>query len=154
MKAKEFLRQVRNERDLIAPEIERLETLREKAGYGTGRREAGRISGTSQRSKVEDNVCSLVDMERKMNAQPGRLAGKPMGKLTNYSQMRYMTIDILRRMNPPIYAEVLMHYYLEGLSWAEVAKTIKRSYRHTLRIHGWALLIFERLWLDMSHENG
>jgi hypothetical protein len=148
--AKEFLQSVRQARGSIGPEIERLEELRERAGYGTGRKEATRISGTPQRSRVEDNICALVDYEAKLNKERVQTE-KP--DMLDYAWRRAQAIDIIKRIPRQQYAEVLYLYYLEGLSWGEVASVIKRSIRHTHRLHGWALVIFERLWLDMSLEN-
>src|SRR5574344_1473596 len=65
--AKDFLRLVRLAEERAEPEMERLRTLVDRAGYGTGQKEAQRVSGTSQRSRVECNVCAMIDLESEIN---------------------------------------------------------------------------------------
>ena len=73
MMAKEFLHLVRASEEQAEPEMERLRTLIDRAGYGTGQKEAQRVSGTSQRSRVECNVCAKVDLENEIKKKLPRM---------------------------------------------------------------------------------
>jgi len=131
--AKEYLRSVRTDESRY---ISKCERLRDAAGYGTGKKEAERISGSSTRSRVEDNVCALVDLERETQAKA--VTGVNIDR-------RAEAIEMIRMIPREIYREALFLYYLENLSWKQVASTIGRTERQTFQIHGWALIIFEEI---------
>ena len=139
MTAKEFLRSIRKTNIQSDREIERLRDYRERAGYGTGKKEAGRISGTSQRSRVEDNVCRLVDLER-------RICRERRIEMIEDDQAdrREEAEHIIARIPRAQFAELLYMYYIESRTWDEVASVLKRSLRQTFYIHGDALQAFEK----------
>lgn len=139
MTAKEYLQSVRQADTDADRQIARLEAYREAAAYGTGRREATRISGTGQRSRVEDNVCALVDYEREH-----RLMVCANQAVDICSDRRIEAAAIIRRMPRERYREVLYRYYIDGLTWRKVAEQMGVSLRTAHRLHGWALTVFER----------
>lgn len=147
--AKDFLRLVRMAEERADPEMERLRTLVDRAGYGTGQKEAQRISGTSQRSRVECNVCAKIDLENEiLKAGMKRKLTEGRDAMLNYAQLRYEAMAVIRLIPRPVYAEVLYLYYIEVLTWEEVARTVKKSLRGTFRVHGYALEVFERIWTN------
>ena len=150
MLAKEFLHLVRASEEQAEPEMERLRTLIDRAGYGTGQKEAQRVSGTSQRSRVECNVCAKVDLENEIKKKLPRMQRTDYGVSTiiDYAALRNEAMIIMRLIPRPIYAEVLYLYYIEALSWPEVARTIKKSLRWTYKLHGYALEVFDRVWTN------
>lgn len=139
MTAKEYLQSVRLANSEADRRISRLEHYRDCAGYGTGKREAGRISGTPQRSRVEDNVCALVDYEREH-----RLMVSANQAVDICVDRRTEAADIIRRIPRERYREVLYRYYIDGLTWRQVAEQMGLSLRKTHTLHGWALTVFER----------
>ena len=145
--AKDFLRLVRLAEERAEPEMERLRTMIDRAGYGTGQKEAQRISGSSQRSRVECNVCAKIDLENEiLKAGPKHKLTEGREAILNYAQLRYEAMAVIRLIPRPIYAEVLYLYYIEALTWEEVARTVKRSLRSTFRVHGYALEVFDKVW--------
>ena len=130
MTAKEFLRSVRKDESRY---ISKCEHLRDMAGYGCGAKEAERISGDPARSRVEENVCKLIDLEREEKARSG----------TCDESRREQAIELIRQIPREIYREALFLYYLESLSWKQVAQTVGRTEKQIYRIHGYALQIFE-----------
>lgn len=132
MTAKEFLRSVRKDESRY---ISRCEMLRDMAGYGCGAKEAERISGDPARSRVEENVCKLIDLEREEKARSG----------TCNESRREQAIELIKQIPREIYRETLFLYYLESLDWKQVARTIGRSERQTHYIHGWSLQIFDEI---------
>lgn len=141
MTAKEYLQSVRQADSEADRQISILERYREAAGYGTGKHEATRISGTSQRSRVEDNVCALVDYEREHCLMD--LADEAVDL---YVDRREEAASIIRRIPREQYREVLYRYYIDGLTWRQVADQMGVSMRTVYRLHGWALLVFDRVW--------
>lgn len=146
MTAKEYLRSVRvaNENADIA--IRRLELYREKATYGTGAKEAERISGTNQRSRVEDNVCKLVDLERRLQTE-GKLMAQANAAVDLYVDRREEAKMLIRQLPQERFREVLWRYYIDGLTWGQVFEQMGIKARsHGFRLHGWALLAFEKIY--------
>lgn len=146
MTAKEYLRSVRVANEQVSRAVRRLEIYREKAGYGTGSKEAERISGTSQRSRVEDNVCKMVDLERKLEAER-RLMTDANEAVHLYVDRREEAKALIRRMPQERFREVLWRYYIDGLTWGQVFEQMGIKARsHGFRLHGWALLAFEKFY--------
>lgn len=59
---------------------------------------------------------------------------------------RYQQIKVFKEIHDHINAieddkqkDVLVYYYIKGMSWEEIAVKIGYTYRHTIRIHGYAL---------------
>lgn len=147
--AKDFLRIVRLAEEKAEPEMERLRTLVDQAGYGTGQKEAQRISGTSQRSRVETNVCAKIDLENELSKKGLKHTEiDRRAAFIDYAALRYEAMTVMRLIPRSTYSEVLYLYYIEALTWPEVAKTMKRSLRYTYKLHGYALEVFERVWTN------
>lgn len=142
MTAKEYLQSVRQANADADRRISRLEAYREAAAYGTGRREATRISGTPQRSRVEDNVCAMIDYEREHC-----LMARANQAVDQYTDRRDQAAAIIRCIPRAEYREVLYRYYIDGLTWQQVADQMGVGLRTVHRLHGWALVVFERLMM-------
>lgn len=143
MTAKEYLRQVRQANFQADKNICRLEHFREAACYGTGRKEAERISGSAQRSRVEENVCCMIDLERRM--QERGLMVRANQAVDAFVDRRQEAALIISRVRQPQFRELLTLYYIDGLAWDQVARVLRCSVRHAFRIHGTALLVFDPL---------
>lgn len=48
---------------------------------------------------------------------------------------------------------VLIHRYILRGSWEQIAVDLGYSYRHVLRLHGWALRDLDDRWHCMSHDS-
>lgn len=140
MTAKEYLQSVRRANTDADRHISRLEHYREAAGYGTGKREASRISGTSQRSRVEDNVCAMIDYEREH-----QLMGRANDAVDEFVDRRKSACDIIALIPRERYREVLYRYYIDGLTWRQVAEQMGIGIRRVYKLHGWALVIFDKI---------
>lgn len=64
-----YLREIRSKYRYMQTLSLRAERYREMAMRATGRTDAVRLSGTSRRSKVEDNVLAMVDIRRDLEKQ-------------------------------------------------------------------------------------
>lgn len=140
MTAKEYLQSVRQANADADRRISRLEAFREAAAYGTGRREATRISGTPQRSRVEDNVCAMIDYEREH-----QLMGRANDAVDEFVDRRKTACDIIALIPRERYREVLYRYYIDGLTWRQVAEQMGIGIRRVYKLHGWALVIFDKI---------
>lgn len=143
MTAKEYLRSIRKTNAQYSRELDRLREYRERAGYGTGRKEAIRISGTNLRSRVEDNVCAMVDLERRLRRE------RRIEMIEDdQAERREEAEAIIARIPRPQFRELLCLYYIEGRTWDEVASVMRRSLRQTFYLHGYALQAFEKTFLE------
>ena len=148
MTAKEYLRSIRKTNTQCDRELDRLREYRERAGYGTGKKEAGRISGTNQRSRVEENVCALVDLERRLCRE--RRIEMIEDDLADRREEAEAIIRLIPRLQ---FRELLYLYYIEGLTWDQVANVMKRNMRQVFRFHGYALQAFELAQKEISKES-
>ena len=86
-------------------------------------------SGGNKRSRVEDCVCKIVDIEDSLK--------KDMDDLL---QLKEKISDTISRIKEPKYKTLLMHRYLCGKKWDIVAKDMGYSYVHVVhRLHPKAL---------------
>ena len=111
----------------------------DSATRATGRMEAERISGTGSRSRVEDCVCRKIDYERKNNLD---------ARIDELADMRREARLIIARIECERFRQVLTLRYMQYRSWEwpweRVAKVMGVTVTHAHRLHGWALVAYER----------
>ena len=101
---------------------------RYNAGAGTGVSTAARLSGTSQRSRVEDAVCELMEIEADIERREVEL--KPL--------MRQVRVAVLALDNQ-LERQVMWLRYVACLGWRDIAGKLCVTDRHAKRVHGYAL---------------
>lgn len=128
MDAKQYLSQAYYLDKRINSKIEQVASLRELATKATASIHAERVSGTTQRSPMENAVVKLIDLEHEINDDIDRL------------------VDLKRELNEFIseidnhaYRIVLELRYLNGNTWEEVSAVMGYDLRWIYRLHGKAL---------------
>ena len=128
MDVKQYLSQAYYLDRRINSKIEQVANLRELASKATSSIHAERVSGTTQRSPMENAVLKLIDLEHEINDDIDRL------------------VDLKRQLNALIseidnhaYKMVLELRYLSGNTWEEVAGIMGYDLRWIYRLHGKAL---------------
>lgn len=119
MRAKDYLNRARRIDRRIGETRERLKRMREQL-EGIARSPGGK--------PWTDYVDSMIDLERRMNRQVGELCGVKME-----------VMDAIETVEDGVLREVLELYYLDGLSWAEVAGRMHYSIRNVQILHSKAL---------------
>ena len=127
MTAKEFLRRARKVDRRVDEATERVERLREQL-------EAGRMSSLTGMPRGggadwTETADRLIELERVVNARTRELVHWKMA-----------AIDAFRAVEEPRLAEVLELYYIDGLTWEQVAQRMGLDVRWVYRLHGRALL--------------
>lgn len=127
MTAKEFLRRVRTIDRRVDESVERAERLR-------ARLEAGRMSsitGMPRGGGADWTVTAdrLIELEQRVNARTRELV-----------RWKLLAIDAIRAVEDPRLAELLELYYIDGLTWGQVAERMGYEVRQIYRLHGVALL--------------
>ena len=127
MTAKEFLRRAREVDRRVDEATERAERLREKL-------EAGRMSSLTGMPRGggadwTETADKLIELERVVNARTRELV-----------RWKLVAIDAIRAVEEPRLSEVLELYYIDGLTWEQVAQRMGLDVRWVYRLHGRALM--------------
>jgi DNA-directed RNA polymerase specialized sigma24 family protein len=124
MTVKEYLRGVRVNMRRVGEVEERLRRMRAQL--------EGRVSRTSRtpgsRTRWGDCVDEMIDLERRYDEQ-----------LRELCRERLRVVKMIEGVKSPAAREVLELYYLDGLSWREVARRVSYSVRNVQILHGRAL---------------
>ena len=81
------------------------------------------------RSRIEDCVCKIADIEETLQADMSNLIG-----------WKETAMRIIDKVDVPEYRSLLMHRYVCGKKWEQVADSMGYSYVHTVhRLHPKAL---------------
>lgn len=124
--AKEFLRRARSVDRRVDEAQERVQRLR-------ARLESGRLSsvtgmprgGASDWTETADR---LIELEQAVNQRTRELV-----------RWKLAAIDAIRAVEEPRLAEVLELYYIDGMTWEQVAQRMALDLRWVYRLHGRAL---------------
>ena len=127
MTAKEFLRRARDVDRRVDEAQERVDRLR-------ARLEAGRLSRVTGMPRGggadwTETADRLIELERVVNA-----------RTREWVRWKLDAIDAIRGVGEPRLAEVLELYYIDGLTWEQVAQRMGITERWALILHGRALM--------------
>ena len=126
MSAKYWLRQVRFIDRRIDREMEQISRLRAKL-------EAGRLSNLNGMprggsSDWTDTADRLIELEAKLNR-----------RLRDMCDLKTAAIDAIDALPSTRQRDVLSLYYLNGMTWEQVAEELDLDVRWVYRLHGRAL---------------
>ena len=126
MTAKEFLRRARDVDRRVDEAQERVDRLRAKLEAGRLSRVTGMPRGGG--ADWTETADRLIELERVVNQRTRELVRWKLG-----------AIDAIRAVEEPRLAEVLELYYIDGLTWEQVAQRMGYEVRQIYRLHGVAL---------------
>ena len=141
MTAREYLYQAKNLDDYINAKTKELSQLRSKIRNISAVKYDGINVKSSNRHDFTDAVDSLIKLENNINKDIDRLV--------------YMKAEISKmidQLNDNRYKAVLTRYYLNNEKFDDIAKDMKYSFRQTLRLHGYALEEFRKIYSKMAHN--
>lgn len=129
MTAKQFLQEARRMDRRIDARQERLDRIRERL-------QAGRMSALTGmprggRSDWAETADRLIDLERRVNATI-----REMCRWKRRAQEAIDAIDDARLR------DVLEYYYIDGMTWEQVAEAMGYELRNVYYLHGRALQAF------------
>ena len=103
----------------IDAKTERIAHLRELSQKATSVTTASRMGGTSRRSKLEDAVCAIIDLEQEIKSDIVQLvsAQKTISK----------TIE---KVDDPCLKTLLELRFLNFLTWEQISERMMYSYVH------------------------
>ena len=127
MTAKEFLRRARDVDRRVDEAQERVDRLRAKLEAGRLSRVTGMPGGGG--ADWTETADRLIELERVVNA-----------RTREWVRWKLDAIDAIRSVGEPSLAEVLELYYIDGLTWEQVAQRMGLDQRWVYRLHGRALM--------------
>lgn len=128
MKAKDYLSQAYKLNHRIDCKLRQTENLRDLATRATASIHAERVSGTKQRSPMENAIVKLIDLEHEINSDIDRLV-----------DMKREISVVISKLSSPSHKILLELRYLEGKTWDEISKAMDYDLRWVYRLHGKAL---------------
>ena len=97
--------------------------------------EAERVQGgSSNPDKIGNLVCKIDEYEREVNEI-----------IDAYVDAKAEAMSMIDKLDNGLYIEILTMRYFEEKSFEEIAVTLEKSYRHTTRLHGYALQEFQKI---------
>ena len=105
----------------------RIDFYMDTATRATSSLEAVRVSGTGNRSKVEDNVVRLIDAREMLDRELARCEG-----------VIAQAERLIATLGEPKHS-VMAYRYLMGMRWDEIAQVVSYDKRYVYKLHGWAL---------------
>lgn len=130
---KEYLRDIRRMDIEVKALKEKIEKMRQDAECIRSMRLSDMPKGGSGRD-ASDIVAELVDMQNIC-----------LDKLTGMYRERKKALDCIMHISDGEQRAVLILYYLVGKSWDDIASELCYSPRAIFKIHGNALVEFERV---------
>lgn len=131
--AKEYLKQVETLDTKIQQKKIELDSLKDNAiGLGAFDYSKEKVQ-TSASESLSVKVAKYVDFERELQEDNARFA-----------ELKHRVINQIHMLDDPKYINVLFKKYIEYKGLKEISKELGYSYDHIRRVHGWALLEFQR----------
>lgn len=133
MKSKEYLLQIRKLDTLINNKLAEVDHWKSVA-FGTGAWSDGeRVQSSGNKQKMASAVDRYVDIQAEITAD--------IDKLINLKQEVIRTIETL----PEKEYDVLHKFYVQGMTFDEIADFHERSYSWATSVHGRALASLQRV---------
>lgn len=138
MTAKQYLRSIRSEQKELKTMIEHRETIYFSLLPSAIRYDKDRVQ-TSPDDQMMDKVIKTTELDAEIDEYIAMLR-----------KHKADALKIIRQINNSLYRQVLIDYYLvtkengKPMRWDDVAGEIFRGERQTKRIHGKALIEFQK----------
>jgi hypothetical protein len=131
--AKEYLKQVETLDAKIQQKKIELDSLKGNAiGLGAFDYSKEKVQ-TSASESISGKIAKYVDFERELQED-----------IVRFAELKHRVINQIHSLNNPIYMKILFKKYIEYKGLKEISEELGYSYDHIRRVHGWALLDFQR----------
>lgn len=131
--AKEYLKQVETFDAKIQQKKIELDSLKGNAiGLGAFDYSKEKVQ-TSASESISGKIAKYVDFERELQED-----------IVRFAELKHRVINQIHSLNNPIYMKILFKKYIEYKGLKEISEELGYSYDHIRRVHGWALLDFQR----------
>ena len=139
MTAKEYLNQIRDTRQVIDAEGERLRNMKELAlSVGTKELKADRVQTSIKNEGLEGSVGNYVDYERKV-----------IERIEDYLKLQDRIVDEIYAMNcDKKFKQILNLRYVHFMRLGDIANQMGYTYDHIRHLHSQALEVFAKQYRE------
>lgn len=134
-RAKQVLQEYRQLERRVSEKTERLAALMASATRATSSTEATRVSGTGARSRVEQAVITIIDLESQLDKS-----------IDQKNAQRHAIQNAIDAMKDEREARLLELRYIDGRSWASVMTRMGIGETYSRVIHESALAHFAEIF--------
>ena len=142
MTAKEYLRRIRGmEIDLKTIEDEIITIEAALTRITPSYQSDGWVNSSGSNDKMTNGICRLIDKKREYE--------KAWGELIDNREVAEKLISMLDNR---LHANVLWLHYIKAKKFEYIAVLTNLSYRHLMRVHGYALEDFRAVYEKMAQH--
>ena len=133
--AKEILNEIKCLDTKINLALKHIEDLREKMTSinstlsGGERVQASRSDG----DKILEIISKIEESEKEVN-----------DLIDEYVDKKFYGLKLINSLDNETYIKILHLRYFENKSWNDISKKLNYTYRHTTKLHGWALVELDK----------
>ena len=128
MTVKDFLNRIKKIDLLIDVKVKEVSALRNRLTNVTANTEKERVQTRKIGDNFADTISKIVDLENEINAD--------IDVLVEYKSRARKLIE---KLDDDVLKVILYDRYFRGCTFEEIAVEIGYSWRHTCRLHGFAL---------------
>ena len=142
--AKEYLKQLERLNEMIDQKVKQADELREMAmGGGMGvRYDKDRVMSSPSQDGSVDKIIRYVDLEKEVNVDIDR-----------YVDLKNQIINQIQGIKNQAHMKLLFKRYVEFKRLEVISVEMNYTYEHTRRLHGYALLDFERTYKELFRKS-
>lgn len=133
MTTKEYLSQVSSLERRIRTQKDEIDMLRELSVSVSIRYDGERVQTSGCHDSLASAVIHIQEEEDKL-----------ADMIKKYLEVKEIIKNQIFRMDNPLYSDLLFEKYVVGLSFIKMQETMNYSRRQLIRLHGVALLEFEK----------
>ena len=139
MNAKQYLRRIRFLDKMISAKLEQIEILHAQATKITVvLSNTPKVESSEEQDKLAATVAKIVDLKKALREE-----------LDEYISLKAEAIRLINSMPDCRHRLVLMHRYINGQTWEQIAVEMHYTYQWVHVLHGRALREFEKV---MEHD--
>lgn len=133
MTTKEYLCQISRLDRMINNKLSEISQLRELAMSVSAVKNEERVQNTPNFDKIGTAYCKIEAMEEKLDKL-----------IDEFVDKKNLIISQIDKIENETYYEILFARYIEKKTFEKIADEMNYSFRNTTRLHGRALIEFER----------
>lgn len=133
MDAKEYLMSLKHIEVRIRNMSEELQRYNDIATNISARMDGERVQTSLSGDKLSMAVAKIVDLEKEI-----------YDEIEHLKIVRRDIIDKISTVENPMYRDVLYMRYVNHLTFEQIAVNLDKSWRHIIRVHGYALKNFSK----------
>lgn len=135
MKAKEYLKQVELLDVKIRQKKIELAGLKEDATCtGAFDYSSEKVQTSVKADSMSKKVTKYVDLEKEIHED-----------IERFTELKHKVIGQIHMLDEPKYVNVLFMKYIEYKGLKDIAEEMHYTHEYVRRLHGWALLSFEKI---------